>query len=495
MHMYTKVLPGNSHEVVFYLRYAATELIEGLKCHTSVSSLQSREQFYEFVFCVYKLSQVLRELYELYRNRGSSLDGTAESLFALSLKLFEHYCSFQIKIEHDDWSTMLIQTTLLLLNLPKLPLNENPKLPATEAVDSSSSGKKNDKETTSTSSLQKSEKGSSTQNISSPSQMKTTKFIEDAPNQRTETHVNGSEVTKEGDRLFQNQSTVETDEVDQRNATTATDTAESDDRGNYREEITASSNQSLLQLSECQETSSNAEENSDKMFQEKLTVATEEDGMDALREELEQIRMHSRNVIGTDSPKLLERKLVHDEIMISRESAEVSRQWADKTNYIQNATTATETDEKTDDDSLVNDRASSREFLSQAHSSEEHGKEKKRMEDIDVIQGIEHSNGMHRGEVSNGVDYENEDAAIGDPVVAGDPEVIDEEIDSGIEVFRSNTTYLTEEDYMSNENSKKRMKTTMATIEGTISTREENALQIENTMSVIRHSKAKVYSE
>lgn len=489
--MYSKVLPENSNEIVFYLKYAATELIEGLKCHTSISSLQSREQFYEFVFCVYKLSQVLRKLYEMYRNQGSSLNGTAKALFALALKLYEHYCSFQTKIEHDDWSTMLIQTTLLLLNLPKLPLNENPQLPATESIDSSSN-KKNDKEATSTSSLQKSEnegRVSSAQNINSSSQMKTISFLEDSANQRMETHGTGSAIAGEGDGFFQNNSTVETDELDYRNVATATDTAESEERSNYREESTASSNLSLLQRSQCQGTNRNSEENKDKIFQAKLTVSTEEDGMDALKEELEQIRMYSRNETGTNSQKLLERKLAHGEIMLSQESAGVSRQWADKTNYIQNATTATQTDEKTGEDSHVNDGASNREVLSQSHlrESEENGREKRGMEDSD---------GVSRREVSIGVDYENEEeAGMNDPEIAGDPGVIDDEIDSGIEVFKSNTTYLTEEDYMSNDNLKKRVKTTMATIEGTISTREQDFLQIENTLSVIRHSKAKVYSE
>ena len=455
MQIYSKALPQNSNEIGFYLKYAATELIEGLKCHTSISSLQSREQFYEFVFCVYKLSQVLNELYGLQRIVASSLDGTSKALLALSLKLYEHYCSFDLKIEHDDWSIMLIQTTLLLLNLPKLPLNENIKLPATDR--------------TSTLSPQQSDEKASKladQDGGALSHVKAVDFSVDVSKLD-----NSNEKRILGENHIQSLSTVDTDEVDQRNAPTATDTDEGNEGARYREQTTASSNQSSLHTTPCKDEDRNTEEDDNKMFKAKSTVSTEEDGMTALREELGRMRMYSGNESGRNSQLLLERKLERNEIAFDKESTGVKRQWDDKTNFIQCATTATDTTEKTDDGPLRNPSSSGRLLL----PSDNEGDASERVDEtVD-----------NRNEEDVGIDVIQDDSG----------NFVEEDVDSGIGVFRNNTTYLTEEDYMSNENSRKRMKTTMATIEGTIGTKEQDALQIESTLNVIRHSKAKVCSK
>ena len=473
MLIYSRILPRNSNEAGFYLKYAATELIEGLKCHSSISSLQSREQLYEFVFCVYKLSQVLADLYGLRGSRDSSLNGTAKALLALALKLYEHYCSFELKIEHDDWSIMLIQTTMLLLGLPKLPLTENSKLPATESSDTSSSQK--DNKEASISSNQRNDKEASIKSSQKADSKDVSKVRRCDDDDGDDYDDSNGERTDYG--CFQNKSTIDTDEVDHRNAPTATDTAESDEEINYRQENTASSHRSLPSMSHCKEAESNTEPFDDKLLHSKSTVSTEEEGLIALKEELEKIRMFSRAKTGKDSQILMERKLVHNEILINEGSAEMKRQWIDKTNYVQNATTATDTNESTDHDNLEDEKRPGR-FLSDSHLNEN-----------------EDSGENEEGPSNKEHDEDEEFLRIVNSAVSGDSGVQDEEDDSGIEVFRNNTTYLTEEDYMSNENSKKRMKTTMATIEGTINTREQDVLQIENTLSVIRHSKAKVFSK
>ena len=457
MQIYSKILPENSSEIGFYLKYAATELIEGLKCHTSISSLQSREQFYEFVFCVYKLSQVLNELYDLQRIVGSSLNGTSKALMALSLKLYEHYCSFDLKIEHDDWSIMLIQTTLLLLNLPKLPLNENSMLPATDKA-LTLSPQRSDKETSKL----------TNQDGGTLSHVKAADFSVDVSKVEGRAKDNTNETKILGENHVQSLSTVDTDEVDQRNAPTATDTDESIEGARYREQTTASSN---LQTRQYKDGDRNTEDDDGKVFEARSTVSTEEDGMTALREELGRMRMYSGNETGTSSQILLERKLERNEIAFNKEYAGMKRQWNDKTNYVQCATTATDTTEKTDDSPLKNESFSGQLLLPQGN-------------DGDVTEAVDEA-----------VDNGNEEGIEIDGIPEGSGNFEEEEVDSGIGVFRNNTTYLTEDDYMSNENSKKRMKTTMATIEGNIGTKEQDALQIESTLNVIRHSKAKVCSK
>ena len=100
------------------------ELREGLSCHNSISSLESREQLYEFVASVYKFSQICNQPI-MFQYFGPNL---ADRFEHLSKHLYEVYCSFAERIQHDDWSSMLIQTTLRLQQLPEIPSQEKVKV-------------------------------------------------------------------------------------------------------------------------------------------------------------------------------------------------------------------------------------------------------------------------------------------------------------------------------------------------------------------------------
>ena len=132
MLIYSRILPHRSIDRYYYIMYAANELTEGLSCHTSIASLESREQFYEFVFCVYKLSQVLTEMSKVQYGPDTTtpMANFANVLFSLACQLYDHYCSFEKKVQHNEWSSLLIQTTLHLLSLRKIPATENPQKPA-----------------------------------------------------------------------------------------------------------------------------------------------------------------------------------------------------------------------------------------------------------------------------------------------------------------------------------------------------------------------------
>jgi len=342
------------------------------------------------------------------------------------------------------------------LNLPKLPLNENSMLPATDKA-LTLSPQRSDKETSKL----------TNQDGGTLSHVKAADFSVDVSKVEGRAKDNTNETKILGENHVQSLSTVDTDEVDQRNAPTATDTDESIEGARYREQTTASSN---LQTRQYKDGDRNTEDDDGKVFEARSTVSTEEDGMTALREELGRMRMYSGNETGTSSQILLERKLERNEIAFNKESAGMKRQWNDKTNYVQCATTATDTTEKTDDSPLKNESFSGQLLLPQGN-------------DGDVTEAVDEA-----------VDNGNEEGIEIDGIPEGSGNFEEEEVDSGIGVFRNNTTYLTEDDYMSNENSKKRMKTTMATIEGNIGTKEQDALQIESTLNVIRHSKAKVCS-
>ncbi|XP_065066391.1 uncharacterized protein LOC135692242 isoform X1 [Rhopilema esculentum] len=126
MYIFSRTLPAYSQEQLYYLQCAATELMSGLQCHTSIASLESREQFYEFVFCAYKLAQVVNELKKLQLEMSLkvSLKNTGTALMSLSKKLYERYCSFPARVQHDKQSIMFIQSIMAMLNLPKIPLQE-----------------------------------------------------------------------------------------------------------------------------------------------------------------------------------------------------------------------------------------------------------------------------------------------------------------------------------------------------------------------------------
>ena len=132
MLIYSRILPNTSTDRYYYIMYAVNELTEGLSCHTSIASLESREQFYEFVFSVYNLSQVITEMSKVQYGPDTTTPVTsfANVLFSLACQLYDHYCSFEKKVQHNEWSSLLIQTTLQLLNLRKIPATENPQKPA-----------------------------------------------------------------------------------------------------------------------------------------------------------------------------------------------------------------------------------------------------------------------------------------------------------------------------------------------------------------------------
>ena len=128
--MYSKLLPDNSDEKRNYLIYAATECLEGLRCHKSIASLESREQYYECVYCVYKLSQVCQELTRLPAQYKIMVDDNLSSALSnIAFLLYEHYCSLEMKFQHSDWSSKLIRATLQLLALPEIPSAENVQIP------------------------------------------------------------------------------------------------------------------------------------------------------------------------------------------------------------------------------------------------------------------------------------------------------------------------------------------------------------------------------
>lgn len=99
---------------------AAHELREGLKCHDSISRLKSKDQFYEFVLAVQRISLICKEPIVMKRV-GTNIGLTLEKLAKL---LYEHHCLFPQQIKHTKWSKMLIDVTLSLLDLPAIPVDD-----------------------------------------------------------------------------------------------------------------------------------------------------------------------------------------------------------------------------------------------------------------------------------------------------------------------------------------------------------------------------------
>ncbi|KAK3738710.1 hypothetical protein QZH41_006247 [Actinostola sp. cb2023] len=100
------------------LRVAIEDLKDSIQAHQTYKSLTSKEQFYIFVLASYKLSLALLQ-------RQSKVDQeTGNSLKAISVKLYEHYCSSSGYVLIDDRVTGLIHKCLALLGLEKY-LNEN----------------------------------------------------------------------------------------------------------------------------------------------------------------------------------------------------------------------------------------------------------------------------------------------------------------------------------------------------------------------------------
>ena len=93
-----------------FLNEALKELKESLEAHKSIESLQSREQYYEFIGALYKASCG----FEL-QNRQEK---TAQDLKNVSILLYDHYCRHQTAVVHDAFSQRLITSALLTLGLP-----------------------------------------------------------------------------------------------------------------------------------------------------------------------------------------------------------------------------------------------------------------------------------------------------------------------------------------------------------------------------------------
>lgn len=104
-----------------YLENAAHEFKEGLRCHDSISRLESKDQFYEFILAVHRLSLICRE--EVVTRRiGENIGLTLDRLAKL---LYEHHCMFPQLIKHTHYSKILIDLSLSLVGLPAIPVDDN----------------------------------------------------------------------------------------------------------------------------------------------------------------------------------------------------------------------------------------------------------------------------------------------------------------------------------------------------------------------------------
>ena len=100
------------------------ELKEALACHQSISRLQSREQYHEFILSTFRLSLVCSEE-TIVERFGKEL---GKCLLHIATLLYEHYCSFSYQIHHNEWSIKLIQATLRMLHLEEMPQEDQLKI-------------------------------------------------------------------------------------------------------------------------------------------------------------------------------------------------------------------------------------------------------------------------------------------------------------------------------------------------------------------------------
>eukprot|EP00794_Sanderia_malayensis_P006373 gene6373-7106_t len=110
---YTDVLHDESKKNQC-LENALHEVTESLKCHTSISRLESSEQFYEFVCCIFRISQICHLRFAA-KNKASQIFEN------LSKLLFYYYCTLSPNIKHNDKSAALINESMAILSLPKIP--------------------------------------------------------------------------------------------------------------------------------------------------------------------------------------------------------------------------------------------------------------------------------------------------------------------------------------------------------------------------------------
>ena len=104
-----------------YLENAAHEFKEGLRCHDSISRLESKDQFYEFILAVHRLSLICREEV-VTRKIGANIGLTLDRLAKL---LYEHHCMFPQSIKHTHYSKILVDLSLSLVGLPAIPMDDN----------------------------------------------------------------------------------------------------------------------------------------------------------------------------------------------------------------------------------------------------------------------------------------------------------------------------------------------------------------------------------
>jgi hypothetical protein len=102
-----------------HLTNALKELKESLAAHKTFDSLNSREQYYEFISALYKASCVGELI------GGSTKQERLIDLKLISMVLFYHYCRNQISIVHDDNTKTYINTAVSILELPSyIEINE-----------------------------------------------------------------------------------------------------------------------------------------------------------------------------------------------------------------------------------------------------------------------------------------------------------------------------------------------------------------------------------
>lgn len=112
---YTSYLKDQHDEISKCLENAAYEARESLKCHKSINRLESREQFYEFVCCIFRLSQICCWLFPAKNYNAAIIFDN------LSKKLFAHYCMYSQKVKHSKEFASTINNCMKLLGLEEIP--------------------------------------------------------------------------------------------------------------------------------------------------------------------------------------------------------------------------------------------------------------------------------------------------------------------------------------------------------------------------------------
>ena len=105
---YSKYSKLSEEDKQKFLNDALKEFRKSLAAHKSLDALESREQYYEFIIALYKISCVLEDV-----KHGQQLE-----LKIISMALFYHYCCNQTSIVHDDNSKKIITIAMNILDIP-----------------------------------------------------------------------------------------------------------------------------------------------------------------------------------------------------------------------------------------------------------------------------------------------------------------------------------------------------------------------------------------